>query len=139
MKHNTLSNDVISYIEDNLEKKKIIEDLVIKIKTNDDVDEDHIKKVLNNYIEDKIELNERHRKNNKLKQIRLFIIGLIFIILSIIVGKTLDTILYTIISTIGSFAIWEAADIWIVENMDSKIRDRKLKSLLNSKIEIVRK
>lgn len=45
-------------------------------------------------------------------------------------------IIYTIVSTIGSFAIWEASDIWIVENLDSKIEKRKLQGLLKAKIEI---
>ena len=47
-----------------------------------------------------------------------------------------NSIIYTIISTIGSFAIWEASNIWIIENMESKIKRRILTSLLKANIEI---
>ena len=102
------------------------------------IDEEKIKKAFSKYINDKIEYNERKKRFNRVKQIRLFIIGIIFIGLSILIGAILESILYTIISTIGSFAIWEAANIWIVENMESKIEKGLLQNLLQTKIEVIK-
>ena len=134
---NTLSDEVISYIEENLNKKRILVNLIIKIKSDNFIDEKQIEKAFKVYIDNKIELNQRHKRFNRLRQIRLFVIGLIFISISIIIGTILNSVLYTIISTVGSFAIWEASNIWIVENMESKIEKRILQSLLKAKIEII--
>lgn len=135
---NTISDEIITYIESQLSKKNVIDNLIIKISSKNYIDEEKIKKAFSKYINDKIEYNERKKRFNRVKQIRLFIIGIIFIGLSILIGAILESILYTIISTIGSFAIWEAANIWIVENMESKIEKGLLQNLLQTKIEVIK-
>ena len=133
----TLDDKVVSYIEKNLYKKKLFDNLIIKIKSNNNVDTNKFTKAFKQYLNDRIELNQRLKNFNRVKQLRLFIIGLMLIIFSIIIGTVLNSIIYTIISTIGSFAIWETSNIWIIENMDSKVEKRILKSLLKAQIEII--
>ena len=42
--------------------------------------------------------------------------------LSLLVQSQVNTLTYTILSTIGAFAMWVAAAIWIVENPKRRVR-----------------
>ena len=132
----TLNSKLISYIEENLNKKNVFDNLIIIVTSPSNIDENQFKKAFEQYVKDKILLNQKRNRFNKLKQIRLLIIGFIFIIISTIIATLFNSVIYTIISTIGSFAIWEASNIWIVENMDSKIEKKILTSLLKATIEV---
>ena len=46
----------------------------------------------------------------------MFFVGFAFVMLSTILESRIPTVLFTVTSTIGAFAIWEASAIWIIEN-----------------------
>ena len=56
-----------------------------------------------------------HREivRRNLNAVRLLLIGVLFIIIGILSGNHMPAIASAIISTIGSFAVWEASAIWI--------------------------
>ena len=132
---NTLSEKVSSYIEKELSKKERADNIIIKIKCSQNIDIDKFEKAYTQFINDKIKENHKNKKFNIIKQIKLIIVGIIFITTGILIGAILNTILYTIISTIGSFAIWEASNIWLIKNNDLDIEKMRLNNLLNIKTE----
>ena len=66
--------------------------------------------------------------------LRLLVIGLIFVAAGILLSAGLDSILLELLSIVGSFAVWEAANIWIVENPEIKLRERFLRRLMETEI-----
>lgn len=69
-----------------------------------------------------------------MKQIRLILVGLLFIALSsIAIGSLSNTIFYTVIFTVGSFSIWEASNIWLIKNKELSINKKLYKNSLNIK------
>jgi len=62
------------------------------------------------------------------------ITGLIFISISFVLNNISESLLYTVISTVGSFSIWESANSWLVERKKIKFNKFKLMKLKKSNI-----
>ena len=58
-----------------------------------------------------------------IQQLWMFIVGFVFIGLSLMIDETSNAVLFTVLSTIGAFSMWEAASIFIIQN--PKLRRRK--------------
>ena len=58
-------------------------------------------------------------------QICLFVIGIILIALSIFLQEKVSPVHFAIISTLGTFSIWEGASIWIIRSPALR-RQRKI-------------
>lgn len=71
-------------------------------------------------------------KDNSYIGVRLLLIGVLFIIIGILSGNHMPAIASAIISTIGSFAVWEASAIWIETLPVLRKRERVLNMLAGS-------
>ena len=71
---------------------------------------------------------------NTTKQIWLLSLGIIFIGFSLIFSNKINIILLEIISTIGSFSIWESANSRLIERKVIAGKKIKLKRLENADI-----
>ena len=130
----TLSSDVVSYIYNRYSEKEFGKKVLLRIE-GAEVDEDHFKKIMRQVAETEYAKTEREKKINFAKQLRLFIIGLILIVAGIILKSCFTEIPLEIISIVGTFAIWESANIWLVKRPELNLRMRKIRYL--SKGEIV--
>lgn len=120
-----LSDDLLDYIQGRFTEAEFGKKPVLLF-SGANIDEENLKTALRLHLETELEQIRRNQKVNFIRQLRLFIIGLVFVAAGIILANYLDSIPIEIISVIGSFAMWEAANIWIVENPELK-----LKKLLN--------
>ncbi|MBQ8935373.1 MAG: hypothetical protein IJ049_03100 [Oscillospiraceae bacterium] len=129
----TLSNDLIEYISDCYTEKHLDERAVLSF-SGASIDTECLKNALQRYVRHEIEQNDRERKRNFAKMIRLLAIGLVFVAAAILLSTRLDSILIELISIVGSFAVWEAANIRIVENPSVRLRECFLKRLQETEI-----
>ena len=111
-----LNDDVTNYIIKESRKKGIKDNVLIRIISKDKMDEESVRNAFNEWIEQTDIFMKEEAKSNMVKQTIMAIIGLIFISLSVLLQSRLNAVIFTVLSTIGAFAIWEAASIWIVEN-----------------------
>jgi hypothetical protein len=130
-----LSDEVISYMVLKYQEKGRKEKHIIHIISDEPVDEE---KVRNSFLaystkEEMIFGNVRNRIT--LKQLTLFVIGILFISLWLFASSRTENLLVEILSIIGSFALWEAADIWIVEKPVRRIEEKRLKKLMQAEVE----
>ncbi len=130
----TLSEDLLSYINDKNELLNLKENILIEIIMATNIDEKRFIDCFENYCNNRLELVEIEERINITKMLYLLMIGMMFIMFSMILNNKVNIIILEIISTIGSFSIWESANSWFIER--KVIRLNKLKSLRlkNSKI-----
>ena len=84
----------------------------------------------------KINKNKRERKLNAIQQWRQFAIGLVFIVLGITLHNMFSSVALEVLSIIGSFAVWEAANKILVENPAKKIERLRFEKLLETEVVI---
>ena len=75
---------------------------------------------------------QREEHTNKLHQTWLLIIGVAFVAVSIAVELMVSEFSFTVLSTIGAFALWEVANGWIVDNPQLHIRRLLVKHMNNN-------
>lgn len=80
-------------------------------------------------MDESIESLDKEKRVNSINQVRLLLIGAVFITLWFVTAVFLGGFWLEILSIIGSFVIWEASNIWIVENPKIKIRCKVSTSL----------
>lgn len=132
----TLSDEVINYIEREEELIPIYNKIEINVETQKEIDIDNFKQAYEEYFEDVISTKNKKIKFNNAKKIWLAIIGMLFIIASITLTNIFNTIVTDVLSIIGSFAIWEVADLIILGNKEIKLKKIHLAKLLNANINL---
>lgn len=130
----TLSDEVINYIEREEELIPIYNKIEVNIETDKNIDLNNFNQAYDEYFEDVISTKNKQMKFNNLKKVWLGIIGMLFIIASITLTNMLNTIITDVLSIIGSFAIWEVADLIILGNKEIKLEKFHLAKLLNANI-----
>ena len=125
-----LSDDLLSYLQERYTEKDFRKRAVL-IFSGARIDGDNLRSALHRYVEAELDMIRRKKRFNFLKQLRLFIIGIVFVAAGIVLGNYLDSVPLEILSIIGSFAVWEAANIWIVENPTIRLQSR-----LNEKLRL---
>ncbi len=131
-----LSEDVISYIEKRYSEKTEYGITNIHIISDKPVHSDRVKEAFHRYIENEQIAAQKDQHMTSVRQLRLFIIGVLFISLWLIVSANIENVGVEVLSIIGSFAIWEAADIWIVGKPEIRWKKRRLQRLKDTKIRI---
>ncbi len=130
----TLSEDLVSYINSKEEIASIKEKGVIEIISEKKIDENKFKKAFEKYCDEQLIIINRQQKINRTKQIGMLIVGILFIIFSILLADKINIIILEIISTIGSFSIWESANSWLLQSKAIKFNKLKAIKLKNSEI-----
>ncbi len=124
----TLINDeIVSFLEERVRKPTA--HLTIRIICDESVDEERLRKAIARFIELRRNSLRTARRMNLAQQIRLLIIGIFFILLWLFVSARTEGVGPEILSILGSFAIWEAADIWLLENPEILMKRLILKKL----------
>ena len=128
-----LSDDVLSYVMDRYDEKQFGEAVSIRIVSDGDIDWENAAAAFRRKIDARLLINAKDRKKNNAKMLRLFLIGLAFVAVGIALSVRLDAVPTEFLSIIGSFAVWEAANIWIVQNPQNKTDEPKLHVLRRGK------
>ncbi len=134
----TLSGEVSDYLAGQYEKKEVGDDIVLKIKCGGPVDFKRVCGAFQELIRRQEHINANQKRINRIKQIWLFCIGVVFVAAGILLDGVLGSVPVELISIVGSFAVWEAANIWIVENPRTRLARRTLRRLNATKIVIER-
>ena len=64
----------------------------------------------------------------------MFVIGILAISLWLFVARRTENLLVEILSIIGSFALWEAVNIWIVEKPVMRMEEKRLKKMMQAEV-----
>ena len=109
----TISSDIMGYIDEQLEDRELGESLTLSIICPEPVDEQRLHDAM---VLTEERIGRRLRKEKRALQVnslRLVLIGVVFILIGILGKDTLHVVMSSIIGTIGSFSIWEAANAWL--------------------------
>ena len=132
----TLSGDVSDYLSEQYGKKELDDEIVLKIKCGGPVDYERVRRAFQELIREQEVHNKNQKRINRMKQLWLFCIGVVFVAAAILLDGILGSVPVELISIVGSFAVWEAANIWIVENPRTRLANRTLKKLNSTRIVI---
>ena len=130
----TLSEDLISYINNKSEVSPIKQKEDIEIVSSSKIDEERFKKSFEKYCNEQLTLINRQQAINRTKQIGMLFVGIIFIIFSLLLADRINILIIEIISTIGSFSIWESANSWLLQSKVIKFNKMRALKLKNSEI-----
>ena len=126
----TFSDGVESYIQQKYdEDSHPFDKLIIHIISETPVDEERLHRNFQSYISHELDVLEKEQKITTARQIRLFIIGIIFIAIWLTVSAVTENVTVEVLSIIGSVAVWEAVDIWILDRPGMRAKKRKLQRM----------
>jgi hypothetical protein len=130
-----LSDDVISYISDRFDERKLGSRIRVKIISDEPLDEENVKSAFMRSADALKSLNRKQRLLNNGKMIRLLIIGVALLAIGIVLTISLDQLPLALISAVGTFAVWEAASICLVKNPENTAARQRIEKLRDSEIE----
>ena len=119
-----LSEEVKDYLFDRLSEKAFREQIELRIRFEGPFDQNKAETAIRKWPETELANMRRESKLNILKQIRLIAVGLVFIMASLVLKDKIPIVWDTVLATIGSFSIWEASNIWLIQN--PRIRNRRI-------------
>ncbi len=132
----TLNDDVADYLAKQYAKKEIGDEIVLKIKCDGPVAFARVRDAFQERIREQEIRNANQNRLNRIKQIWLFCIGFVFVASAILLEGVWSPVTVEILSIIGSFSVWEATNIWIVENPRARMAKRTMQKLNATKIVI---
>ena len=130
----SINGDVIDYIFEKCREKENRDKLQIHIICQNEVSVEKVKNAFSHYFKSQNAVLRKEKKRNNIKQLWMFMIGVIGISLSLVLNGHVPGLLSEIVSTVGAFSLWEAASIWIVENPAIRLRKARLRMLSNSEV-----
>ncbi len=130
----SLSSALSSYLQDALEDRRIGKSVALELYTSLDIDIERFSKAYSAFIEKLVDRNRRSRIRERLNAMRLLGIGISFILIGIFFSSCMDQVVAAIISTIGSFAVWEASAVWIQVLPRMRVKERILESMAKAEI-----
>ncbi len=127
-----LSGDVIDYLGERIRGTQ--GDIVLNIRSGCALDEERVRKTFVNQCTEFLARLKDDKKRNSLRQLFMFIIGVVFIVLWLVVSAVYEGVWAEVLSIIGSFAVWESANIWIVDKPEIRMNELLLKRLRDAEI-----
>ena len=132
----TLSDDVLSYIIRALEGRSKGERLRLRFISALDLDESRLERAIGQYMEYVTRTVKRQKRSSWLNSLRLLAIGVVFIVLGLAFENRMGAVVAAIVSTIGSFSVWEAANVWIQKFPAIRANERAVSFLKQSELVI---
>jgi len=127
-----LNEDVLSFLRERIKGTK--GNVSLCICSDSPVNEKRVRDAFAQSLTELKKNMDTERKFNTLNMIRLMVIGIFFILLWLYVSAGTDGVGPEILSIIGSFAVWEATNILIVDNPEIRINKLLLRILENAEI-----
>lgn len=130
-----LSDEVSSYLKKKFSENTFpFEKIELKIISEMPLNQERCKKNIRAYVENELNLLSRQKKRSIVKQIWLFALGIIFIALWLFLERITESVLATVVCIVGWFAVWEAANIWLVESPEMRIEKLRLQKMQKTEI-----
>ncbi|SDB50072.1 hypothetical protein [Butyrivibrio sp. INlla16] len=106
------SDDLIAYISNRLEERPLGEKIALSF-TGAEIDKEKFKRAMDDFRKIQTRKLVKERQRALANSIRLLITGIIFVIAGITLAGVMNEVVAAVVSTIGSFSIWEAANKWL--------------------------
>ena len=131
----TLSDELIDYINKNIELSATLQPLEFEVTSYKKIDEERFYKAFENTMDNLIKLVKKEKHANVRKQIWMGTIGVLFIGASISLSSIIEQqIILELISVIGSFSAWEATSGFLVESKELRNKERQLIKIDRGKV-----
>ncbi len=130
----SFSSNLTDYLSDYVEDRKLGERVCVEIRSDAEPDMEKIRKAFLLFIEKLSRRNRREIRRNQVNSMRLLLIGILFIVIGIVSASRINSVAAAIISTIGSFSVWEASAVWIETLPSLKKRERLLNMFAEAEI-----
>jgi len=127
-----LNGEFVDYVIGKLKESEILEPVQLVFQSREPMNEQRVRDSLSMWIKKERHELQREEHTNKLHQLWLLIIGVAFVAISIAVELLVSEFSFTVLSTIGAFALWEVANGWIVDNPQLHIRRLLVKHMNNN-------
>ena len=127
-----LNDEFVDYVIGKLKESEILEPVQLVFQSQEPMNEQRVRDSLSMWIKKERHELQREERANKLRQLWLLIIGVAFVAVSIAVEVLVSEFSFTVLSTIGAFALWEVANGWILENPQLRIRRLLVKHMNNN-------
>lgn len=131
-----LSDAFKGYLEDFIEDRKPGEGVRLELTCSNGFDMERFRRAYRLHIDKLRQRNRRQRARKTASALRLLGIGVAFVLIGIAFARNMGEVTAAIVSTVGSFSIWEASAVWIEEMPVIAARERILAML--GEAEIVR-
>ena len=128
------NDDVVSYVMHKYSEKHFGEKPELYIVSDQPVNDKRVRASFQKQMTAEMELLKKEKRMSNIKQLRLFLIGLVFISLWLFLSARMDGVWPEVLSIVGSFSVWEAANIWIVGKPELRMRKRRLQYLAETEI-----
>ena len=127
-----LNGEFVDYVVGKLKDSELLEPVQLIFQSREAMDEQRVRDSISMWIKNEKHELQREEHTNKLHQLWLLIIGVVFVAISIAVELLVSEFSFTVLSTIGAFALWEVANGWIVENPQLRLRRLLVKHMNNN-------
>lgn len=135
----TLSEALKGYLSDFMEDRKLGDSVCLEMTSKHPLDMDRFRQAYGQHIEKLRQRSRRELRRQMVNALRLLGIGIVFVLIGILFASAMGEVTAAIVSTIGSFAIWEAAAVWIEEMPLIKAKERILLRLAEADIQYRKK
>lgn len=125
----SLSVEVTDYLGDYVEERRPGERVCIEVTTASSFDPERFRKSYLLFVQKLPRRNRKEIIKCNLSAVRLLLIGILFIVVGLVFAPKMKEIIAAIISTIGSFSVWEASAQWI-EALPALRRKEKVLNIL---------
>lgn len=117
-----LNEEFVDYVIGKFKDSELLEPVQLIFQSREAMDEQRVRDSISMWIKNEKHELQREEHTNKLRQLWLLIIGVAFVAVSIAVELLVSEFSFTVLSTIGAFALWEVANGWILENPQLRLR-----------------
>lgn len=131
------SSELADYLEDYAQDRLPGEKVCVRITAETEPDMGRFETAYKGFFRQLTVRNRREMLKSNLRALRLLVIGILFIILGLACAAWIKEVPAAVISTIGSFSVWEASAEWIETLPVLRKRDRILKILSDAGISYV--
>lgn len=130
-----LSDEASSFLRKKFSENTFpFEKIELKIISEKSLNQERCKKNIKSYVENELNLLARQKKRSLIKQIWLLALGMFFIATWIFLESFTESVIATVVCIVGWFAVWEAANIWLVESPEMRIEKLKLQKMQKTEI-----
>ncbi len=109
-----LSSEVKEYLSERFQERRRGDSVELRILSEEALDQNAVRTALKNWVDAEKQAMKISNRKSLMAQTILFIFGFLLILSSILLSGKIPAIWEAVLSTIGSFSIWEASGRWMI-------------------------
>ena len=122
----TLSAGLRDYIGSFVEDRELGQEVRLELVCKEPIDKARFEEAYRGHVDTLVRRCKSSRKKRSGNAVRMLATGAAFVLAGLLLAGRGGPVLAAIISTIGSFSIWEAAAIWLEDMPSLRKRERAL-------------